>query len=136
MTLSGYMQVLRKRWRTVAAVTLLSVLAAMGITLLLPKSYVAQTTSFVSIAGGSSSSTTSTPDALYQNSQFALNQVSSYPAIVTSPAVLQPVIDDLGLKMSVVELKAKVTATNPVNTVLLNIEATSSSIARRMARAS
>ena len=129
MTLSGYLQVLRKRWRTITAVALLCVLAAFGITLLLPKSYVAQSTSFVSIAGSASGSSkdSETPDTLYQNSQFALNQVSSYPEVVTSPAVLQPVIDQLDLGMSVRELKAHVTATNPVDTILLKVEASSSS---------
>jgi capsular exopolysaccharide synthesis family protein len=126
MTLSGYVQVLRKRWKTVVVVALLCVAAAMAITLVLPKTYVAQSTSFVSIAG-SATSKGSTPDTLYQNSQFALNQVQSYPEIVTSPAVLQPVIDDLGLGMTVHELKSHVTAANPVDTVLLNIQATSSS---------
>ncbi|MGI9157360.1 MAG: polysaccharide biosynthesis tyrosine autokinase [Marmoricola sp.] len=123
MTLSAYIRVLRKRWRTVALVTLAIVIAAVAITLLLPKNYAAQSTSFVSIA----SAQDGTPDALYQNSQYALNQVQSYPDIVTSPAVLGPVIDDLGLDMSVQELKAHVTATNPINTVLLNIQATSGS---------
>ena len=46
---------------------------------------------------------------------------------MTSPAVLEPVINDLGLDLTVRELKSHVTATNPVDTVLLNIEATSSS---------
>jgi len=133
MTLSGYARVLRKRWRTVVTVALLCVLAAFGITALLPKSYVAQSTSFVSIAGAPSTAKASAPDTLYQNSQFALNQVSSYPEIVTSPAVLQPVIDDLDLDTTVRELKAHVTATNPVDTVLLNIQATSSSPERARA---
>src|SRR4051794_19327157 len=133
MTLSGYVQVLRKRWRTVATVALLCVLAAFAITALLPRSYVAQSTSFVSIAGTSGTTKGSAPDTLYQNSQFALNQVSSYPEIVTSPAVLEPVINDLGLDLTVRELKTHVTATNPVDTVLLNVEATSSSPRRAQA---
>ena len=133
MTLSGYARVLRKRWRTVVTVALLCALAAFGITALLPKSYVAQSTSFVSIAGAPSTAKASAPDTLYQNSQFALNQVSSYPEIVTSPAVLQPVINELDLDTTVRELKAQVTATNPVDTVLLNIQATSSSPERARA---
>lgn len=123
MTLGAYIWVFRKRWRTVAVVTLTTLLAAVAVTLLIPKTYVAQTTSFVSIASAKGG----TPDALYQNSQYALNQVQSYPDIVTSPDVLSPVIADLGLDMSVPELRKHITATNPLNTVLLNISATSTS---------
>ena len=125
MTIAGYLRVLRKRWRTITAVTVLCVVVAGVVTVLLPQTFEAESTSFVSISDAKTSG--SSPDALYQNSQFALNQVQSYPAIVTSPAVLQPVIDDLGLSMSVSELRQHVTVTNPANTVLLRVQATSGS---------
>lgn len=123
MTLSEYVRVIRKRWRFAGFVVLICVALAGAVSTVLPQRYVASTTSFVSISSSSGSS----PDQLYQNSQYALNQVQSYPLIVTSPEVMQPVIDELGLDLSVRELESQVSATNPVNTVLLDISATSDS---------
>lgn len=123
MTLSAYARLLRRRWRVAGLVLLACTAAALVVALLMPKTYVATTTSFVSISGG----TGSAPDQLYQNSQYALNQVQSYPLIVNSPEVLQPVIDELGLEVGLRELESRVTATNPLNTVLLDITATSDS---------
>lgn len=128
MTLTHYLRILRKSWLTVLNCAILGVLAAGVITLLMPKVYTAQTTSFVSITAASSR-----PDALYQNSQFALNSVGSYTTMVASPAVLKPVIDQLHLKMSPSALAEQVTATNPQNTVLITISARDNSPAQAKA---
>lgn len=122
MTLKAYLQILRKRWPIMVACTLLGVIVASAFTLLAPRVYVAQTTSFVSIVAGGTQS-----DSLYNNSQFALKQVTSYAEVVHGPDVLQPVIDELHLGMTVQELDQTITATNPVDTVLLTVSAQSSS---------
>lgn len=126
MTISDYASVLRKRWLSVFMMTLVGLGVAAGVTLLMPKSYQAQTTSFVSISAPGSS-TDNNSSALYQNSQYALNQVQSYPAIAASSDVLRPVIDELGLNMTVRELSSRIQVTNTPNTVLLKIVATSAS---------
>jgi len=117
--LHHYLQILRKRWVTVVVVTFLCVLAAGIVSALTPATYAAHATSFVSLtdAGGASTS-------IAQSSQFAQSRVESYPEVVHSPKVLQPVIDDLGLDMTVQELNRKVTAVNPTNTVNLQVTAT------------
>ena len=119
MPLHHYLQVLRKRWITLVVVTLLCVVAAGVITALTPATYAATATSFVSLtdAGGASTS-------LAQNSQFAQSRVESYPEVVHSPKVLDPVIRDLGLDMTAQELSHKVTAVNPTSTVNLQVTAT------------
>ena len=119
MPLHHYLQILRKRWITVVVVTFLCVLAAGIVSALTPATYAAHATSFVSLtdAGGASTS-------IAQSSQFAQSRVESYPEVVHSPEVLQPVIDDLRLDMTVQELDRKVTAVNPTNTVNLTVTAT------------
>jgi capsular exopolysaccharide synthesis family protein len=55
------------------------------------------------------------------SAQFALQRVDSYAQVVTNPSVLNPVIRDLQLKVTARDLAKRVTATNPLNTVLLNV---------------
>lgn len=119
MTLRAYVQILLKRWRIVVACTVLVLGAAGTLTYLTPPTYAANATAFVSI------SSAGTADAsIYQSSQFAMQRVASYTEVVKSPDTLQPVIDQLGLKMSVRDLRAVVSAENPVDTVLIKVTAT------------
>ena len=119
MTLRAYLQILLKRWRIVVACTVLVLGAAGTLTYLTPPTYAANATAFVSI------NSTGTADAsIYQSSQFAMQRVKSYTEAVRSPDVLQPVIDKLELPMTVRELRAVVSAENPVDTVLIKVTAT------------
>jgi capsular exopolysaccharide synthesis family protein len=122
VTLHDYLQILRKRWTLITTVSLLSLAVAAGVTLLTPLTYSAQASAFVTIT-----STGTEANSLYQNSQFALQRVTSYPQVISSPQVLQPVIDTLHLKVSLSDLQKAVTAENPPDTVLLNVVATSRS---------
>lgn len=113
-----YRHALRRRWRTVVVTVLLGAIAPACITVLLPRTYVAKATSFVSITepGGQGNS-------LYQNLQFALNQVASYTELAEGKSVLAPVISQLHLSMMPEELAAHVSASNPSDTVLLTVQA-------------
>lgn len=68
-------------------------------------------------------SAATTPEQVYYGGLFAQQRVESYARVVTSPAVLQPVIDQLGLQTSVAALSARVHVVAPANTVLLEISA-------------
>jgi capsular exopolysaccharide synthesis family protein len=122
VTLASLVRTLRKRWFMVVALAMAGVIAAVGATALMPKVYAATSTSFVSLTsrgqGGAD---------LYQNSQFTLTRVGSYPEMVHSPDVLEPVIEDLGLEMTPQQLRPKVTAVNPTGTILLKVQVTSTS---------
>ena len=98
----------------------------------MPKTYASSATIFVSI-----SSTQDQPDALYQNSQFALNRVGSYTEMVHNPALLSRVIEEADLDISVNKLDGMITAVNPADTVLITVRSTSDSAAgaRRVADA-
>ena len=61
---------------------------------------------------------------LAQGSNFAEKQMSSYAEVATSPRVLAPVIQQLGLRTTPKELAESVEATVPVDTVILEIAAT------------
>ena len=130
MTLRSYVRVLRKRWRIIVALTLLGLGGAAAVTMLLPVTYSAQATAFVAItAPGTDTANSNSNNSLYQSSQFALQRVKSYSDVVNSPAVLEPVIAQLNLNTTVDELQHRVTADNPVDTVLLNVTAKDSSAA-------
>jgi len=122
VSLHDYFRILRKRWILITAISLVGFIASVGVTLLMPLTYSAQASAFVTIT-----STGTETNSLYQNSQFALQRVTSYPQIISSPDVLQPVISELHLKMTLLDLQKVVTADNPANTVLLNVTATSHS---------
>lgn len=121
MDLREYFAVLRKRWISIAALTLIGVALAAFFTARTPASYTATAQDFVAIT--SSSAGGDTGDAL-QSAQFAQFRVKSYTLIVSSPAVVDPVVKELGLPYSGAALAGKVSATNPPLTVLLDVAAT------------
>lgn len=53
---------------------------------------------------------------------YIQSQIQTYPQLVKTESVPQPVIDDLGLDMSVDALAQKVTASNPDGTMLVDID--------------
>ena len=120
MTLRAYLQILLKRWRIVVACTVLVLGSAATLTYLTPPTYAANATAFVSISSAGSSADAS----IYASSQFAMQRVKSYTEVVKSPDVLQPVIDELDLPMTVGDLRQVVAADNPVDTVLIKVSAT------------
>ncbi|MGB3827962.1 MAG: polysaccharide biosynthesis tyrosine autokinase, partial [Ornithinimicrobium sp.] len=61
---------------------------------------------------------------LAQGSNFTQRQVTTYADVATTPYVLEPVIETLGLDLTPQQLAAKVTTQAPANTVLLNVAVT------------
>jgi capsular exopolysaccharide synthesis family protein len=62
-----------------------------------------------------------------QGSTYTQNQVASFARVVTTPAVLQPAIDELGLDMRPAELASRIEASSPVDTVIIEVSATDAS---------
>lgn len=112
---------LRKRWRVITFVTLVVVALAAGITMATTKTYAASTQFFVSTSGGDNVS------ALQQGNTFTQARVKSYSQLIESPKVLDPVIADLGLKVSAEQLAAKVTSSIPLDTVIIEVTVTDTS---------
>jgi len=113
--LKDYIRVIRKRWQIIVAVTLVVLAGAALATALSPKVYEAQTRLFVSTSGSSDSS------ALLSGSNFTQQRVKSYADVITTPNVLDPVIKTLQLNTTAAKLGAQITATVPLDTVLIEV---------------
>lgn len=118
MDLRTYLRVLRKRWRIVVATAIVLVALSSAYTALSTKTYASSLQFFVSTSGSSDAA------QLAQGSTFSQARVTSYTQLVTAPVVLQPVIDELKLPVKASALGAKVAATVPPNTVLINVSVT------------
>lgn len=116
MDLTDYLAVLRKYWISVVAVLLAGVAVAALVSLITKPMYTASTAIFFTVQSGS------TAGELNQGSTYAENQVRSYVQVVTTPVVLQPVIDKLGLGTTPLKLAEKVEASVPTNTAIITIE--------------
>jgi succinoglycan biosynthesis transport protein ExoP len=116
--LKDYIRIIRKRWRIIVAVTLVVLAGAALATALSPKVYQADTQLFVSTSGGSDSS------ALLSGSNFTQQRVLSYADVITTPEVLDPVIETLKLHTTAATLGTQITATVPLNTVLIQVAVT------------
>ncbi|MFK5646111.1 polysaccharide biosynthesis tyrosine autokinase [Ornithinimicrobium sp. LYQ121] len=115
MELSDYLRIVRRSWRLAVAILLATIVVAALMTVLAPREYRAEAELFVSTAGGDGVSD------LAQGGSFTQRQVATYADIMTTPVVLDPVIDDLGLEDSASALAHRVTATVPPNTVLIDV---------------
>ena len=106
-----YGRILREGWLIILIVALVGAVAAFGATKLMPKTYAATSTLMLRV--------TSTPDTLFQQNQFSLARIQSYPQLVDSPAVLDGVRSDLDLSprdYSDADITRMLSATNPTNT--------------------
>jgi polysaccharide biosynthesis transport protein len=118
MELNGILRVLRKRWLSVLVTLVVAVLLAVAVTAVMPARYTATAKMFFSARSGQSIT------ELNEGTTFAASQMSSLADIATSPLVLEPVIDDLGLDTTPTELAESVRITVPEGTAILQIAAT------------
>lgn len=118
MDLMSYVQILRRRWRTLAAVALVVVGLSALLTMLATPQYTSSTQFFVSTADSSSTS------QLAQGGTFTQQRVKSYSQLLQAPKLLDPVIAKAGVTDTVGALGAKITATTPPDTVLIDVTVT------------
>lgn len=115
MDLHDHLRVMRKRWRLILAVLLATVGLSAAITLASTPQYESHTEFFVSTSGAQDTG------QLIQGNTFTQQRVKSYSQLITTPSVLAPVISKLGLTVSPEELAKAITATVPVDTVLIDV---------------
>jgi capsular exopolysaccharide synthesis family protein len=115
-----YWTTLRRRWITILLLGLVGGGAAYGYAMTLAPTYRSTSSVFVSSTQGQ------TTTELVQGSTFSQNLVQSYAQLATTPAVLEPVITRLGLDTTPTALARAVTATTPLNTVIIDIAVTDS----------
>ncbi len=119
MELSHYALIARKRWRLIAICVVLAVAAAVLATIATTPIYQAQSQLFIS-AGNP----TNDISGANQGGQFTAQRVKSYADIVNTPPVVDPVITKLGLRVSAEQLAQSISTTNPLDTVLLQVNVT------------
>jgi tyrosine-protein kinase len=112
-----YLDILRRRWLSILVIALTALALTSLVTLMMPKKYTATTRLFFAVAGDSVAD-------LAQGSSFAEKQMSSYAEVAKSPIVLDPVIENLGLRTTAGELKKSIEATVPVKTFIIEIAVT------------
>ena len=137
MDLRDYVRLLRRRWRLIALCALLGIAAALTATLTQTKVYTADFQFFVS-AQGSTATASGTGDIsnAYTGGLFTQQRVKSYADVLQSPRLGELVVRDLGLKRSSTSLAKQVTATAPLDTVLINLSVKDKSpvLAQRIAQ--
>ncbi|MGV2903718.1 polysaccharide biosynthesis tyrosine autokinase [Microbacterium sp. AGC62] len=119
MELRDYVRVLHRNWILILVLMVLGLAGGAGYAALQQPKYVASTQLYVSVRTEGAA----TGD-LVQGTTFARQMVTSYVDVVGTALVLEPVIDELGLDDSVSGLSSRVTATTPLNTVLIDVSVT------------
>ena len=116
MTITQFVQAVRRSWVAVVALTILGALVGLTVTLLQTPTYVANAQLFVSISEATRNAT-----ELNDGSTFVQNEVKSYSEVITSPEVLEPVLAQLKLTTSPQALASKIGVTTPLDTVLIDL---------------
>ncbi|WP_108248971.1 YveK family protein [Planctomonas deserti] len=124
MKLNDYVAVVLRRWVAVLMLAVLGGLAGWGIAQLIPSTYRATSGIYIMLTGVENAS------ELAQGSTFTRNLMPTYTELARTPEVLNPVIRDLGLEVTPNQLAERVTAENPLNTMVINVSVTDRSSSR------
>jgi capsular exopolysaccharide synthesis family protein len=118
MDFAEVLRVLRRGWLAIAAFLLVGLTAAGVATFLQTPDYSSTSTALVSIDSAASASD------LSQGNSYTQQIVSTYATVATKSLVLDPVIVKLHLPTNAEQLATRVTATAPLDQVLIEITAT------------
>lgn len=122
MDLKESLRAIRRNAGIIAVILTGSLAAGAAYAALAPPTYLAQTRLLVSPAGDLASAA-----ELVQVNALILEQVDTYTELVSTPLVLQPVIDELGLEATPEELEQDVSTSASPNSAIISIEAVSGS---------
>lgn len=125
MDLADYLRLLRKRWFVVLQCVLLGIGVAAFFVWRATPVYQASTQLFISASSADSSVST-----LAQGGQFTQQRVQSYADIVNTPAVTDAVAASVNTGLSSRQIAREISASAPLNTVLINVSVHDTSAAR------
>jgi len=120
-----FLRILRRGWVYVVALALVGVAGGAVASALTDVQYTSTTRLYVAVQIEAGSTT----GDLVQGNNFAVQKVLSYTDVVTSPRVLDAVVDDLSLDTTAQDLARDVTAEVQPNSVIISIIATADSAA-------
>ncbi|MDF2144478.1 polysaccharide biosynthesis tyrosine autokinase [Knoellia sp. p5-6-4] len=117
MELTDYLRLVRTYWRAILGITLVAIAAAAVLSAVMPPAYEATARGFVSYG------TVSDPSKAEASDTVSKSRAKSYVQLATSRAIAEDVIRRLRLRESPGELVARITAEQPVDTVLVEVTA-------------
>lgn len=115
MDFKDLVRLVQRRWKSIASMFALAVIAASAVTFTTTPTYHSNARVFIS-------TDTSDANQAYFASAFSTARVKSYADLVTSGEVMQAVIHKLDLNLTPRELAAKTVATVQADTVIINID--------------
>lgn len=124
MELSDYIRILRKNWLVMVVLTLLGAAVMVGYTLTRTPIYESSSTVFVSTQAGN------TAAELQQGSTFTQARINTYVGLVSTPIVLDRVIDSLDLDVTAKSLANQVKVTAAPNSTLITVTVSDQDAAR------
>lgn len=116
MSLQSLLHLARRRWQVLILVPVLTVCLTLAASALMTARYESRTTLFVS-----ATPTASGANDLLQGNNFTQARVRSYVDLVTTDAVLGPVIRQQGLDGTVGAFAEQVSSSSPLDTVLIDV---------------
>jgi capsular exopolysaccharide synthesis family protein len=122
VTLTQYLRVLRHQWFVVVLLAILGLGAAAAYTYRQTPMYSAQIQLFVSTRAQE----TDDISQISQGSTFTQQRVKSYADLVTSPLITQAVVQQLRLPYTPAQVGGEISASSPLDTVLLDISVSDS----------
>ncbi|WP_137723939.1 polysaccharide biosynthesis tyrosine autokinase [Prescottella subtropica] len=125
MEVQDYLRIVQSRWKIIAAVTLLGVLAALVVSLLSTRMYQASARLFVSTSSGAS------VNEAFQSNRLSQERVASYTSLLSGTTLAQRTLDALGDDtMTAKALAGEVKASSTPDTVLIKLSVTDPSAER------
>ncbi len=121
MELRDYLRIVRAHWIGLVVCLLLGTGLAFGWALLQPRVYTADANGYVAAAGDRDDTNSN-----YVATSIAMQKVKSYVELGTWRSVAEHAIAELGLNVTPEELVERVTVTNPIDTVILEVAANGS----------
>ena len=119
MELRDYIRILQKNWIVILILLLVGLAGGGAYAYLQAPKYVTSTQLYVSVRTEGAA----TGD-LVQGTTFARQMVTSYVDTIGTALVLDPVVEELGLDMTARQLSGKISASTPLNTVMINLSVT------------
>lgn len=116
MELRHYLRILQRNWILLLVATLVGGAAGFGLSSLQTPRYEATTRLYVSVRSDSVGIS-----ELAQGTTFARQAVVSFVDVVNSSLVLERVIDELGLDTTPAKLRGAVSASTPLNSVIISV---------------